>query len=255
VRRVTGEEEWEAIRQRRVEDLLVYLALARFRKRPTATQLPRTLQADMRAFFGAYSKGCRQADELLFQAGDPAAVDAACKRAPVGKLLPDDLYVHTSAVAALEPLLRVYEGCGRAYLGEIEGANIVKIHRRSGKLSYLAYPEFEADPHPALLRCVRVSLRSRELHCYEYADSENPPILHRKEAFLEHAHPLFAKFARLTTQEERAGLLEETATIGTLHGWRSHLLEKGWTLRGHRLIKLRPPGEGGSLVDGKKKPP
>jgi len=40
VRRVTGEEEWEAIRKRRIEDLLVYLALSRFRKRPTLTQLP-----------------------------------------------------------------------------------------------------------------------------------------------------------------------------------------------------------------------
>jgi hypothetical protein len=34
---------------------------------------------------------CRQADALLFQAGDPAAIDAACARSPVGKLLPDDV--------------------------------------------------------------------------------------------------------------------------------------------------------------------
>jgi hypothetical protein len=56
---------------------------------------------------------------------------------PIGKLLPDDLYVHTGAIDALGPLLRVYEGCGRMYLGEIEGANLIKIHRRSGRISYL----------------------------------------------------------------------------------------------------------------------
>jgi DNA phosphorothioation-associated putative methyltransferase len=106
VRRVTGPAEWEAIRRRRTEDLLVYLALARFRKRPSLSQLPPTLQRDMRAFFGTYSKACRQADDLLFRAGDAAAIDEACKRSTVGKLLPDDLYVHKSALDTLEPLLK-----------------------------------------------------------------------------------------------------------------------------------------------------
>ncbi len=137
VRRVTGDAEWAAIRQHRTEDLLVYLALARFRKRPAIGRLPRALQRDMRAFFGTYTKACQRADELLFRAGDAAAIDEACQRSPVGKQLPDDLYIHRSALDTLEPLLRIYEGCGRAYLGDVEGANIIKIHRRSGKLSYL----------------------------------------------------------------------------------------------------------------------
>lgn len=238
VRRATGDEEWDLIRRRRVEDLLVYLALSRFRKRPTFTQLPRTLQADMRAFFGAYTKACKQADELLFQAGDAQAIDDSCRRSTVGKLLPDDLYVHRSALDQLEPLLRIYEGCARSYLGEIEGANIIKIHRRSGKVSYLVYPRFDEDPHPALLRCVRLCLRTRELQCIEYADRENPPILHRKESFLCPEHPLHGRFARLTQQEEKAGLLDEAARIGTRNGWQVRLTEKGMTLRGHRLIRL-----------------
>src|SRR5262249_35807762 len=39
VRRVTGDDEWDTIRQRRTEDLLVYLALARFQKRPPIGKL------------------------------------------------------------------------------------------------------------------------------------------------------------------------------------------------------------------------
>jgi DNA phosphorothioation-associated putative methyltransferase len=104
-------------RQRRTEDLLVYLALARFGKRPTLGQLPYTLQRDMRAFFGTYTKACKRADDLLFQAGNAAAIDEACQRSPVGKLLPDDLCVHRSAVDTLEPLVRICEGCRRAYRG------------------------------------------------------------------------------------------------------------------------------------------
>lgn len=242
VRRVTGEAEWVAIRQRRTEDMLVYLALSRFRKRPPVSRLPPTLQRDIRAFFGTYSKACRQADDLLFRAGDAVAIDDACKRSPLGKLLPDDLYVHRTTIDALEPVLRVYEGCGRAYLGEVEGANIIKIHRRSGKLSYLVYPHFETDPHPVLFRCVRLSLRNRELHCYDYAASDNPPILHRKETFLQPDHPLHAKFSRLTQQEEEHGLLAETATIGTRAGWQTRLEACGFTLRGHRLIRRAAHG-------------
>ena len=64
--------------------MLVYMALARFGKplvvaglsRPLrASQLPCALRADIRAFFGTYAKACRQADELLFRAGDASAID------------------------------------------------------------------------------------------------------------------------------------------------------------------------------------
>ena len=71
-------------------------------------------------------------NDRLFRAGSAEAVDEACRRSAVGKLLPTALYVHRSALEALDPLLRVYEGCARAYLGEVEGANLIKIYRRSG---------------------------------------------------------------------------------------------------------------------------
>jgi DNA phosphorothioation-associated putative methyltransferase len=239
VQRLTGTETWDDIARRRREDMLVYLALSRFRKRPAISQLPRPLQRDMRVFFGAYTKACAEADAMLFKAGDSAAIDEACKRATVGKLLPDDLYVHQSAVESLDPLLRIYEGCGRAYLGEVEGANLIKIHRRTGKLSYLVYPEFDTDPHPALERCVKLNLRTRQIECYDYAQGANPPVLHRKETFVHPDHELREKFARLTAQEEKQKLLDEPAGIGTRNGWERRLKERGFALRGHRLVKAK----------------
>jgi DNA phosphorothioation-associated putative methyltransferase len=235
-----GADAWDSIARRRREDLLVYLALARFGKRPALSQLPRPLQRDMKAFFGSYKRACGEADALLFAAGDARAVDEACRLSPIGKVLPDDLYVHRDALDYLEPLLRIYEGCGRAYLGEVEGANIIKIHRRSGKLSYLVYPEFEGDPHPALLRCVRLNLRSRQIECYDYGHSANPPVLHRKEAFLHAEHPLYARFRKMTVQEEKDGLLDEPSRIGTRDGWTRRLREHGFFMRGHRLVRSEP---------------
>ena len=148
---------------------------------------------------------------------------------------------------SLEPLLWVYEGCARAYLGEVEGANMIELHRHSGKVSYLAYPDFATHPPPALLRSIKLSLRTRELDCHDYATSTNPPILHRKETFLPPGHPLVAKFARLTRQEEKHGLLDETASIGTRERWERRLAERGFTIRGHRLVRRR--GEKGEEVE------
>jgi DNA phosphorothioation-associated putative methyltransferase len=237
VRHITDAQTWESIARRRREDMLVYLALARFRKRPILSQLPLGLQRDMKAFFGTYGKGCVEADALLFKAGEASAIDDACKRATLGKLLPDDLYVHREALDYLDPLLRIYEGCGRAYLGDVDGANVIKIHRRTGKLSYLVYPEFETDPHPSLVRCVRLNLRTRQVECYDYSQSGNPPVLHRKEAFLHAEHPLHARFAKLTSQEEKHGLLDEPSGIGTQQGWARRLSERGFCLKGHRLVR------------------
>ena len=129
-------------------------------------------------------------------------------------------------------------GCARrAYLGTLDGANLIKLHRQSGKVSYLVYPDFETDPHPALLRSVKLSLRTREIDCFDYAASTNPPVLHRKETFLASDHPLHAKFARLTQQEEKHGLLDDSSDgIGTREGWSARLSESGLELRGHRLF-------------------
>jgi hypothetical protein len=75
------------------------------------------------------------------------------------------------------------------------------------------------------------------------AASPNPPILHRKEAFQLPGDPRRAKLARLTGQEERAGLLDDTATIGTRAGWAERLRERGYALRGHQLVRSRPGDE------------
>lgn len=237
VRRITGDRQWEQIAKRRTEDMLVYLALARLKERPAFSLFPVGLQRDTRAFFGTYARACEHADTVLFQAGKADLIDAACKSSMTGKLLPDALYVHRDSLAYLAPLLRVYEGCGRAFLGEIEGANLIKIHRYSGKVSYLLYPDFETDPHPPLARSFKVNMRTRQVECLEFGQGGNPPVLHRKESFLHAEHPLAGKFGKLTRQEAEAGLLDDTASIGTRDGWHARLAEKGYVLRGHRLCK------------------
>jgi DNA phosphorothioation-associated putative methyltransferase len=237
IRRVTGTERWAQIREERSQDLLVYLALARFGGRPRFTELPLDLQLDVRAFFSAYNRSCGLADTLLFSAGNRDAVDGAVKISPVGKVTRDSLYVHVSAISQLPALLRVYEGCARSLIGTVEGANVIKLHRGSPRVSYLCYPKFEKEAHPALSASLLVDLQTLRVTYREYADSGNPPILHRKEEFLARDHPLRLKFARLTKQEERCRLYEESQAIGTRVGWETVLKDRGFRLAGHRVVK------------------
>ncbi|MYD69369.1 MAG: DNA phosphorothioation-associated putative methyltransferase [Acidobacteria bacterium] len=235
VRRVTGTEEWDAIRRRRTEDTLVYLALAAFPKRPRFGALPSDLRNDIRAFFGSYKKACLQADALLYSAGNLKAVSAACETAVVGKLLPEALYIHHTALPRIPAVLRVYEGCGRQLVGAIDGMTLVKLSRHKPTVSYLVYPEFDSDGHPALAEAFTADLGRLRLYRRQYRDSPNPPILHRKELFVSNDYPSRAKFARLTAQEESHGLYGTGRRIGHRLDWLALLSDRHLRLQGHRL--------------------
>jgi DNA phosphorothioation-associated putative methyltransferase len=236
IRRITGAEQWERIKEQRSQDLLIYLALSRFGGRSRFSDLPESLRLDVKAFFSTYSRACEAADKLLFSAGRRDVIQQACRVSPIGKQTPDALYVHTSALQHLAPVLRVYEGCARAYIGAVEGANVIKLHRLKPQVSYLQYPEFETDPHPALAASLKIPLNTFNIDYREYRNLRNPFILHRKETMLALDHPLKAEFTCLTKQEEHNGLYETPQLIGTHQGWQRVLEEKGVYHSGHKLL-------------------
>ena len=238
VRRVTGTEEWDAIRRQRTEDTLAYLALAAFPKRPRFSALPPDLRNDVRAFFGTYKRACQQADALLYSAGNLRAVSAACERAEVGKLLPDALYVHHTALPRLPAVLRVYEGCGRQLVGTVDRVTLIKLSRNQAKVSYMVYPDFDRAAHPVLAESFIANLARLQLHHRDYRRSANPPILHRKELFVAKDDPRHSRFARLTAREERLGLLTDMRSIGTQAAWQATLSQCGVSIRGHRVFSL-----------------
>jgi DNA phosphorothioation-associated putative methyltransferase len=235
--RVIGDETWNRIRVERGDDLLVYLALGKFAGRPRRKHLPADLVADIRAFRQTYKKACNAADELLFSAGRREALEDAFRGSQVGKLTPGGLYLHVSALPSLPAVLRVYEGCATVLIGQVEGANVVKLHRDTPQVSYLSYPAFEEDPHPALAGSLLVNLQSLRVSYRDYSDSMNPPILHRKEMFVTRDDDRWKKFASLTQSEEALGLYEDTARIGTLKIWQEVLREKRVRINGYQAWK------------------
>jgi hypothetical protein len=82
---------------------------------------------------------------------------------------------------------------------------------------------------------MRIDLRDLSLSISEYSDSENPPVLHRKETFVSAKYPGHSTFASLTEQEEAAGLLTDTKNIGTRRAWLARLQERGMKIEDHVL--------------------
>jgi len=232
----TDSQEWDAIAEKRRQDLLVYLALNQFSRRPKLGDLAYVVQEDIKALFGTYKQACVIADQMLFSLGDSNIIVNCCQNSSVGKKLPNSLLIHVSAVEALDPLLRLYEGCANRTIGRLEGATLIKFHTKTPKISYLFYPDFDTEPHPALHTSMQIDLRDLHVSYRDYNPDDDPPVLHQKDALVTPDYPLYQKFAKLSRQESDWGLLDDWSAINHRQGWLRCLEARCATLQGHRVI-------------------
>jgi DNA phosphorothioation-associated putative methyltransferase len=245
VLQATNPQEWDAISDRRRQDLLVYLALSHFGRRPKLRDLTSVVQNDIKSLFGGYQQACAAADLMLMSLGNLEVVEERCKSSAVrssspygviGQKRPNSLWVHVSAIEALDPLLRLYEGCASRTIGRPQEANVVKFHFRKPKISYLFYPHFDTDPHPALHTSMEIDLRDLHVHYRDYDPNDNPPLLHQKNLMVTADYPLYEKFAKLTRQEKGWGLLDDLRLIYDDRGWQKCLEDHCAELKGHRVV-------------------
>jgi len=155
-----------------------------------------------------------------------------------GKRLPGALYVARDEGSDFGPELNQLLAQLAVVFEVGPEFNLIKFRTDELKVSFLSYPDFMEEPHPALRHAVTIDLASGKARHTDYANNLNPPILHRKETFLAADHPRRAMFAALTAAEEAAGLYEHTATIGFKLNWERLLREKGVRIEGHELRRL-----------------
>lgn len=230
-------DEWEAIAEKRRQDLLIYLALSKFNGRPTVRKLTPEIKADVKALFGSYKQACTVADLLLINVGDMKKIANLCQNSTIGKQLNGAIAVHISALEKLPALLRLYEGCASRNFYRLENANIVKLYYNKPKITYLVYPEFDTAAHPALKATMEVDLNNLSVTYHDISDETNPLILHQKDSLVAPDYPSYQKFVRLTKKEQKSGLLENRDAIRRLHGWLRCLREHEVTIKGHKLSR------------------
>ncbi|NET70000.1 MAG: DNA phosphorothioation-associated putative methyltransferase, partial [Sphaerospermopsis sp. SIO1G2] len=165
------------------------------------------------------------------------AIATRCYNSKYGKLLPDAFYIHILALHTLDIQLQHYESLAKSVLPQYEKITIVKFSISKPKISYLYYPDFDTDPHPALQSSIQVDVQSFSFGYRDYSDTENPPILHRKETFVTPEYPHYQEFVELTRAQDALGLLNNTKGIGTKLGWEKRLQLYGVEIQGHKLIQ------------------
>ncbi len=215
------------------------IALCRELIRTDARLKPSELDGEMlkqlRLYFGKWEEAHTAALKQLKELGDLAQVSRYINASSVGKILPDDIYIHRDSLAFAPEMLQLLVELAKTLLPADVQWNIAKIARNSYHVTFMEYANFYEDAHPPLLGAMKVLLHKNKLEYRDYRTRENPPILHRKELFIHSGHPLFETFSQLTRAEEEAGLLGHNH-IGTVEGWQKLLAAKGVRVEGHALV-------------------
>ena len=181
---VHGQEPFQAAQQHRMDDLRVYLALQLFERRQSFGHLSERVQRDIRAFWSSHGRALDDAKTFLFSLGSPDIVAAACEAAhangigwpeldSAGRV--DSLLLQAHLLSELPPSLRLYVGCAGRLYGDLESADALKIHARSGKLSAMLYDDFAGLAVPNLIERVKIDLRRQSIDVFGYGSAEFPP--------------------------------------------------------------------------------
>jgi DNA phosphorothioation-associated putative methyltransferase len=235
VLQATDEADWDAIAERRRQELLIYLALTALGDRPRFSELTPAIRYDIRAFFGNYKQALMAADLMLYGLGSLERLGKLCDRSDIGQRSPRGLTVHISAFNHLDPILRLYEGCASHTIGRMDDTTLIQFHTQRPKISYFHCPDFDTNPHPLIKTIMQIDLQDLRVHRYTYDLFENPFVLHKKEDFVTPDYPHYDRFARLSRQEQKWGLLDDLEAIRRYRQWLKCLKANGAEVRGHRV--------------------
>jgi DNA phosphorothioation-associated putative methyltransferase len=207
-----GKEAFKEAAQRRKEDLLVYLAMAGFKKRIPQRLLALQLQEDLTVFFGGYAKGQGAGLELLMSLGDGQSLWEAACALPFGWRDPAEKHfvIHRSLLDQLPPRLRVFVECGAVLYGDPHEADLIKLHLASRKVSFMVYEDFFRRPLPELKTRIKVDLARLQVAVFEYGFALPPQVLFYKERFVAEDHPLRPRMEQVSRRLAKLGVrLEE----------------------------------------------
>lgn len=149
----------------------------------------------------------------------------------IGKLLPDAIYVHESALTELPISLQtILKKITKGLNISDNSWNIVKFMKRDFRIALLQYPDFDSYAYPSLHQSTNIDLEKLSVRTTNYKGSKNPPILHRKETFVQSSYPLYKLFEEITEEGEKAGLFKSTRNIGFKENWNRLVRSKGFCL-------------------------
>lgn len=174
--------------ERRAGDLCVFFALNLFERRRSVASLSPKIQRDIKAFYGTYKAALENAKPTLFLAGRSEEVLAACLSAEANGLGhmegQKSFSLSVDQIDRLPPLLRIYIGCASQLYGDVDSADLVKIHVGPAKLTLTRYDDFAGKAIPLMLERIKIDMRAGKVDFFEYGNEFPPHPLYQKSRFM-----------------------------------------------------------------------
>ena len=166
------------------EDLLVYLALAKLKNENVLSSMPNILKEKIKRHLGNNIRAIAESRKLLSCLRDPGKISELCQLSEYGIQDNDAMWVHTSLIKKLHPALRVYIGCSSFFYGDPESADIVKIHKKSSKVTFYIYDDFENKLLPEMHDRIKIDLSKQKVDHFDHRSKRNPEVVYFKERFI-----------------------------------------------------------------------
>jgi len=217
----------------RKADLLVYLAIANLRKPIPFSQLPDVVRCDITTFFPNYKQALAEGRNLLLAAADSNNIAMSCEETTVGWQDEHSLYVHTGLVDALPTVLRTFIACAELLYGDLREADIVKIHKHSGKATFLVYTDFDSSLLPKLTLRTKVNLRTQRVEVFDH--SGDGQLLYFKERYIDPADPQCPRLREISESLSKLGVSTDLFLGPSTDELSRMLMAEGWDELTHVL--------------------
>ena len=99
-------------------------------------------------------------------------------------------------------------GCAELLYGDLQQVDVLKLHKRSGKITLLVYDDFEDHSLPILQTRIKVNLRTQTIDIFDHQALRQQQLLYFKERYVAADHPRRAEWQRFSEKLRALGLDE-----------------------------------------------
>jgi DNA phosphorothioation-associated putative methyltransferase len=194
-------------RATRHNDLLIHFALMQFPGSPKYRSLAKSVQADIKAFFGSHSAAQEEGRRLLFAVADNAGIRQDVElalAAQLGGLRENHWFrFRSSTLPRLPSRLRVLVGCAEVLQGGVDACDFVDIDLKAPRMMMVTCDDID-QPVPCVIERISVDLARLKVSANKFEPYAAP--LYFKSRFLTLDDELRAPYADFEAALAKTGL-------------------------------------------------